>query len=329
MELENETKILCLINKKIGENDKKIIKSFWQNLRIIAIPSENLQKKNIKSILNSVIDRENIDINNSIKHSDHGLIVNINADIILNSSNTDQKDYKTCLFFINNHKEKTDASILHYLALHNIIIKDILRDNTDSNIAESAPYSDGIKKNTVHIISGTDKKKFVKEVLFALGHEFYTDIKVTFPYAGIQIEAISNLISVKNGFPLLVDFGNFYGDTALAVKKTGFDIVAIKKEDDYQTIVQKLLTGLSILCEKNPVFSGATRESSKNVSTENILTKTISTKNILTKNILISIPGFLITNKDNKKIIITFSPLHEQIICFLGKKNIQVLNIKN
>ncbi len=309
IQLQNGTKILCLIKDKLDKNDKKVIKSHWPNLRIISVPSTNPGKKNIESVLNSLTDKKNNDSKDSITYSDNGILINITADIILTKPalTADEKDSRICLFFIDNNKEKTDALIVDYLALHNLIIKDVPRKNTDSSIDESELSFVKIKKKHINL-SSTDQRTFVKEILSGMGYDFYPDISISFPYAGIQIKTVSNLIPMENGFPLLVDYANFYGNTGAAIKKAGFDIIQIKKEDRYSAITEKLLTAMGIPHEKNPVFSGAKRDSSKNIS--------------------ITLPGFISTSKNNKKNFITFTTIPKKIELFLAKRNIQVIEFQ-
>ncbi|HBN25886.1 MAG TPA: hypothetical protein DD405_00215 [Desulfobacteraceae bacterium] len=309
IQLQNGTKILCLIKNKLDKNDKEVIESHWPNLRIISVPPANTGGKNIESVLNSLTNKKDNDSKNSITYSDNGILINITADIILPKPalTADEKDCRICLFFIDNNKKKTDALIVDYLDLHNLIIKDILRKNTDSAIDESELSFVKIKKKHINL-SSTDQRPFAKEILSGMGYDFYPDISISFPYAGIRIKAVSNLIPMENGFPLLVDYANFYGNTAAAIKKAGFDIIHIKREDNYSAITKKLLTAMGIPHEKNPVFSGAKRDSSKNIS--------------------ITLPGFISTSKNNKKNFITFTMIPEKIELFLAKRNIQIIEFK-
>jgi len=306
IQLQNGTKLLCLIKDDLSENDKKVIKSYWPNLRVISVPSTNPVEQNIKSVLNSLTNKKNNDSKNSITYSDNGILINITADIILTKPalTPGEKDSRLCLFFINNNKEKTDTLIKDYLALHNLIIKDILRNNTDSSIDESVSNFVKIEKKHINI-SSPDQRAFVKGILSGMGYDFYPDIDITFPYAGIQIKAVSNLIPVENGFPILVDYANFHGNTAAAIKKSGFEIIQIKREDNYNTIIKKLLTAMEIPHEKNPVFWGAERDSSKNIS--------------------IRLPGFIITSKNNEKKVIAFTKINEKIELFLAKRDTRII----
>ena len=74
-------------------------------------------------------------------------------------------------------------------------------------------------KQDVTAIDSLNHKSFVKGLITALGYHFAQNVSITFPYAGIQVKAVSNLISLKNGNVLLVDFGDFHGDAIQAIKK--------------------------------------------------------------------------------------------------------------
>ena len=43
-----------------------------------------------------------------------------------------------------------------------------------------------------------------------MGYRYAPNVSITFPYAAIQVKAVSNLVTKRNGSPLLIDFGDFY-----------------------------------------------------------------------------------------------------------------------
>jgi len=75
----------------------------------------------------------------------------------------------------------------------------------------------------------------------------------------MQVKAVSNLVTMRNKSPLLIDFGDFYGDAVAAIKKAGFDIIQIKNENSYAAIIRKLSDALGLSYSNNPTFWAADR----------------------------------------------------------------------
>jgi len=130
-----------------------------------------------------------------------------------------------------------------------------------------------------------------------------------FPYAGIQVQAVSNLISTPDGKELLVDFGDLYGDAILSIEKTGFKIIQINEKDSVSTMIVRLLGAADISYTHNPTFLTAKRP------------KTFNTEVI--------IPGFLVENKKKSKILLAAGPLHDRIVQFLGEQRIKIIRIRS
>ncbi|MBW1759804.1 MAG: hypothetical protein JRI88_05740, partial [Deltaproteobacteria bacterium] len=135
------------------------------------------------------------------------------------------------------------------------------------------------------------------------------DISITFPYAGIQIEAVSNLLSRDDGNQhLLVDFGDLYGDAVNSIKKTGFKIIHIKTDDDFLVSIQKLLTATDLSYTVDPTFLAAKRPALYNTA--------------------LTIPGFLLRGKQENKIFLTAVPLPNEVVQFLNANNIEIIKLQ-
>ncbi len=154
-------------------------------------------------------------------------------------------------------------------------------------------------------IDFSDHKTVVKNLLTTMGYNYAQNVAITFPYAGIQIKALSNLISSSNGKLLLVDFGDLYGDAIIAIKKTGLDIIQIKEKDSVYEVIEKIFDALEVSYAKDPTFLAAKRPIIYNTS--------------------LTIPGYLLSNKEKHKILLTTAPVNDDIVQFLIDQGIKVI----
>ncbi len=106
---------------------------------------------------------------------------------------------------------------------------------------------------------------------------------------------------------MLVDFGNLHGGAARAIKKTGIDIIQIKREETSLNAIHKLLDALGGSYTEDPVFLGAKRPKIYNVS--------------------LTIPGFLVKNTLKVTTLLTDARLDHEIILFLRDQDIEILII--
>ena len=156
--------------------------------------------------------------------------------------------------------QKTSDAIVRYLDQHHIIIKDILEnevgiDSFERSTASSTPFvlPDVVTLTPIY------RKAFVRDLVEAMGNQYSKDITVTFPYAGIQVQAVSNLVSTDSGREFLIDFGDLFGDAVAEIQKTGLDVVQIKQDDSMTTLITRILDAIGEPYVSDPVFYAAKR----------------------------------------------------------------------
>lgn len=306
IELKNGKKFLFSKKNKIQEYDCHLIESIWENIDIITLPAGSSLKEILDSLVQSI---KKDPSEKKLSFSDHGLQVKVNAQWIFDTtSRLPAGSTKTCVTIIKDLDETTSDSICRYLKEKNIIIKDKLKDDKISKPNTKRP---GINPPAADLVSVdfSDHKTFVKNFLLAIGQRYAENISITFPYAGIQIKAVSNLLSRDDGnHDLLVDFGDLYGDAINSIEKTGFKIVQIKADDDFRVIIQKLLTATDFSYTVDPTFLAAKRSALYNTA--------------------LTIPGFLITGKQENKIFLTGVPLPSEVVQFLNDDNIKIIKLQ-
>ena len=305
IELQDGTRIICYGDKGLKDNEKKAIKSHWKRLKYASISKKDSPEKAFNSVFEAADKKK---LKNSFSFSDNGIDILIRADWIIDKpAEKDGTILKTCIFLTANQDEKTPASIIYYLANKHIIVKDILKKKQPAVSGPKEKNDDEMFEDTLSI-QLSDRKTFVRDLFAATGYKYIQNVHITFPYSGIQVKTVSNYISSKNGSPMLVDFGELYGDAIPALKKSGFSMVQIKKKDDFITITEKLFKDTALNLSKNPVFLAAKRPEKSNIS--------------------LKIPGFLLTNQQNSKIFLSFDTVENGIIQFLKKQNLKVILFK-
>jgi hypothetical protein len=313
IELKDNTKILLFPDtdidtdknkdKNIKESDLNAIKSYWSNVKIVPITDKATTEQALESVLKSF---EKEAFKNKISFSDQGVKVEVKGKWIINQPYFAGKE-KThlCITPVIDPIERTPDLIARYLKQHDIIIKDFLKDfKKTKNKSKKAQNKDAAEDL---IINFSDHKTFVNNLLTALGYNYAQNVAITFPYAGIQIKALSNLISTDNVKPLLVDFGDLYGDAIIAIKKTGLNIIQITKKDSAYRVIEKIFDALEVSYTKDPTFLAAKRPVVYNTS--------------------LTIPGYLISNKQQDKILLATVPVHHNVIQFLTNQSQRFLCI--
>jgi hypothetical protein len=247
----------------------------------------------------------------AIKHrlsfSDHGVDVDVQGKWIIEKPRKHGEAIRyLCITVIHDLKERTPQSIIHYLDQNNIIFKEIL---IGKNIKE--PKSDvsrfNIADKSLDIIDASDHETFVKNFLIAMGYQYSPNTNISFQYAGIQIDAASNLAAKGNDNLFYIDFGTFYGDAIQSIEKNGYSIIQVKDNDSLDDIIQKLLGAMKAPFIKDPTFMAAKRSADHNTR--------------------LTIPGFLMDRAGMSKSLLTRAPLNHEVIHFLTDNNIRILRM--
>ncbi len=327
LEFKDGTMIIFPRESQIKGPELSVLKSFWSDVNIVSIAPDASMEQILDSVFNVIKKEPYV---NRLSFSDHGVKTVVSARWITDKPyTTEKKKRHVCITLIEDLSERTPESISRYMDQHSISIIDILVDNNEpKQKPEIIGQEIHIAENVISI-NPTNRKVFVNDLVTAIGFNYAKNIKITFPYAGIQVEAISNLVTTKNGSRLLIDFEDLYGDAITSIQKTGFDIIQVKKKDNPYTIIQNLLTGIGVSYTNDPTFFAAKRP--------------------VTYNTALTIHGFLVTNTGSRtllekewnesdsssskllarkgKMLLAVSPLHEKVIQFLKNEGVRIIMI--
>lgn len=310
LELQNGRKIIFNNSEQSMDPVKRNLLAEQKNVSLISVS----KKTSVEQILGAVFANDsNNNGQSKISFASQGVNVIIKARWIttLVSKSDNIKRY-TCITPIKSQKESTPDFIQRYLDQNNIIIKEVLPDTILSDSGKQKIKTAATNKNISQLIpiplDMADHKTFVKKLLSQLGFAYTPNTSITFPYAGIQLKAFSNLVSPGPGKEFLIDFGDLYGDAIISIKQSGLKIIQILAADDHDLIIEKLLKALGISYTTAPTFLAAQRPEAFNVA--------------------ITIRGYLIEKLRGTQALITDANLHDGIIKLIKQKGIVIIPLQ-
>lgn len=289
----------------VDGEELNIIQSNWPDATILPVSRDDSYEKILDTIFQN---EEATGLKSGLSFSDQGFQINIRARWIFDEPATDDFPEKhICVTPISNPKEQTPHAIIDYLSKKNIIIRETLPTSKEKSYVQKIVMPEAVI-DMLDIISVSDQQEFVAKCLEILGYPYSQRSSITFPYAGIQIKAVSNIILRTNNIPLLVDFGDFHGDAIAALKKTGFDIVQISLTDSIEMILKKLLNALDVPFSENPVFSAAKRSEEYNI--------------------FFAIPGVFLPDANPSKILFSQAELPKEVQHLLNAYTVRIVQMQ-
>ena len=307
IEKSNGEKILFVANT-LTEEEKKAIKNFWPTITLTSL-STNSSIDAIMDALSASSEKKETS-KNILSFSDKALTVTLEARWIFETPDKENGGtYKNVIFLIQNSSEKIPELLVRYLAEKRILVKDILQKG-DQKEAFPAYFKKGNVAGENKTIPTENKKTFINDLVIALDLYYAQNIRISFPYSGIQISAFASLVSTGEGKEVLVDFENLYGDAFDAIKASGFRIISIKNMERANEVVEKVLTSLDIAFTKAPLIKGAERVASK-------------------ENLFLQARGsYYIERNNHHKYLLLFNQIPEPVLRHLQESGIDIITIQ-
>lgn len=304
IKLEDGKRVFFISGDQKQDSDIKMLKSFWKDVLIVNVAPDDSMEKVFNTVFGSL---EGDVVKQRLSFSDHGVEVEVQGKWIIEKPHKKGEAIRhLCITVIDDFKERTPQSIVRYLDQNNIIIKEILIGKRIKEPKSNASRFNIADKN-LDIIGASDHETFVKDFLIAMGYQYFPNKNISFQYAGIQINAASNLATKSNDNMFYIDFGNFYGDAVHAIEKSGYSIIQVKDNDSPDDIIQKLFGAMNASFVKNPTFLAA--------------------KRLADHNTRLTIPGFLMDHAGMSGVLLTLAPLHHGVIHFLKDNDIRIIRI--
>jgi hypothetical protein len=301
IELQDGTRLLFAQEGALGTEELAQIQAFWPQLHVISPPEQTSNRTLLESAVNSMAQKGQIE--NRVSFSEQGVHVTVQAQWIKKTSaQEDPSQRYVCITMVQHPDEQTPASIRRYLDQHDIVLKEVLPGQQQSSWAN--PTAMTIAGEAVSLGAG-DRKRAIQKLIETLGYRYAPNISITFPWAGVQITAVSNLATDGQGKEILIDFGDLYGEAVAAIEKTGFQVIQVKLDEPLGPAIQRILAAFGLAYTPNPTFWAANRPETYNTA--------------------IQIEGILINGKGERQTLVAAGALHTGIVRFLNNSGVQVV----
>ena len=303
IEMEDERHVVFTADGKEFGADVEVLKSRWKHVDIVSLRED----ASTEQILDAVFSSKNPaqEKANQLSLSDHGLSLTVRAQYISKKPADNTGNIRhICITMIENERQRTPEPMARYLDELGIVIKDVLKQMPESPPDGEADTQPHIRPD-VAALAPVDRKVYVKGLIEAMGYAYSENISVTFPYAGVQVEAVSNLVTTANGNDFLVDFGELYGDAAKEIKKTGLGMVHLARQDSLDDITVKILSALDVRYAVDPLYTAAARPAEFNT--------------------ILKVPGYLVMRPEENDLLLSAVPLHNRILQFLSERDVKVV----
>lgn len=297
LELGEGPKLVFTPGSKIMDMDSDAFHSNWPDMKPVSIDPQASTEQYISAIFQAM--EEDGKPSEEVVFENRGVRVAVRAKWVRNES----EGRHLCITPIASPEQQTPEAIRRYLEQNGIVLKEILPGGTAVKLDQGGMQRHNIKN--ILAIAPSNQKDFVKTLAKTLTFSYVPNTIITFPYAGIQVQAYANLISAKSGQEILVDFGDLYGDAVNSIGETGLKVVRILPDDDYDTITQKLFSALALQYEQSPTLLAAQRAGEYNTA--------------------ITINGLLYSNDQRKQTLLTSADLPSAVTDMLSDRDIDVV----
>ena len=279
IDLQNGSKVILTTEDRVMNVDLPLIQANWKNVKVAKVPENASAEEILEAVLGSISNGEPTSTNR-LAFDDGAASVSVTAKWIQSGPSADGSvPQHICITPITDPAQRTHDTIVRYLNQNDILIREVL-----TGASEMAPTDLSMLGTTdVLHIDGSNQRALVESFARSMGFYYSPNTSISFPYAGIQVQALSNLLSFGKGKEILVDFGDLYGDAIKAIKNTGLKIIQINAEAGPLDILQRLMENAGLSYTRSPVFYGADRPAEFNtaIAINGLLIPTGSGKNRL------------------------------------------------
>ncbi len=304
LEMSDGRRVMLSGEQTLSPHDLKTVKTKWKTFSLVNIPSG----APVEDILNTVLSAVNKgDRVSSLSFSAGGAQISIRAQWIIKGAGTEMDPVRNiCISFIEHPDQRTPTGIVRFLEHHGIKLKEVFRGSKSASYHRPAKAIPVPRQNPVKTVMASGRRSFVSDLLKAMDYAYTQNVTITFPYAGTEIKALSNLVNTPAGNPVFVDYGDLFGDAFLTIQKSGFNIIQINHTDTPRRITAKLASALGPDWFRNPAFLAAERPAQFN--TEFV------------------IQGYLTEKRaDTAQMLLTFTSIDRALVNMLNERNIRII----
>jgi len=296
LEFADGAKMIFTSTGRIMDMDGEQFRTTWPDIKTVAVDDQSSTQEIIAAIFDTLEEKGAETAEVSFERQ--GVRVAVRAKWVRAVSD----GRHVCITPIDGPDQQTPESIRRFLEQNGIILKEVLPGGGSPDLHQE-PQRHAVKN--ILALTPSSQRDFVQILAHALGFTYTANTGITFPYAGIQVQAYADLLSAGDGHETLVDFGDLYGDAVTAIGKTGLNIVQVTTDDSYDAIAQKLFAALGLAYESQPSFLAAPRPAEFNT--------------------VVSVIGLLYAKTENENILLTGAQLPSAITDMLSSQQIGVI----
>jgi hypothetical protein len=301
VDLGGGSKVILTTQDRVMNVDLGLIQSYWDQVKVARVSDQASSQEILEAVL-SVLPADTA--SNRLAFEEGGVAVSVSAKWIRTDVSADGRlPRHVCITPITAASQRTHEALVRYLDRNDIVIKEVL-----AGTPETGSLSVGTNRApAAGTIDGSSQKSFVESLAAAMGFAYAPNIAISFPYAGIQVQALSNLLSFGNGRETLIDFGDLYGDAVLAIRGTGLEILQVNLDEGPLELIQRLMESAGLAYTGSPVFYGADRSAEFNTA--------------------ITVSGILMPTRSAENRLFIVEPLPELIELFIRDQGIQPVQV--
>ena len=301
MEFRDGSRMLLSGPDNQVDADLQAVEAFRDRFQIVPVAGDTLNQ-----ILDAVLDAHGSGPGSqTLRFSESGIDVKVQGRWILEQQTSDLGPASTlCIMPLEDAAQPTPTAIVRYLQRHGIVLKE---PGSSPGIGATHGQADSRSADTpgIYTINFSDPPSAVQQLLAAMGVPYSTGIEFSFPYRSVQVNAVANLVSRRNGHTLLVDFGDLYGEAVSSIEQAGLDIVQIQRRESFYTWLPRFLEASGLVHSVNPTFFAAPGRKIYNTT--------------------LTIPGILVEDERHRRYLIAIDPLPGEIIDFLAGEKITLI----
>jgi len=304
LEMSDGNRVMLSGKQQLSPRDLDTVRSKWKTFTQVNIPDG----APVEDILNKVLSAvHKSDPTPSLSFSAGGAGVTIRAKWIVKGAGTEMNPVRNiCISFIEHPDERTPTGIVRFLEQHGIRLKEVFRGSQSSSFAGPVRPIPVPRQNPVKTVRASGRRTFVSDLMRAMRFAYTENVTITFPYAGTEIKALSNLVTTPEGDPVFIDYGDLFGDAFLTIQKSGFNIIQINHTDTPRKITAKLAGALGPEWFRNPAFLAAKRSAQYN--TEFV------------------VQGYLTEERpDSLRMLLTFTSIDRALVNMLNERNVRII----
>ncbi len=301
IDLQNGTKVILSTQDRVMNVDLPLVQSYWDDVDVVKVPENATAQEILEAVLAVLPDNPSA---NRLAFDDGGVRIAVSAKWIRSEASGDRSVPRhTCITPISAASQQTNAAIVRYLDRNDIVIKEIL-NGAPLPTPPLPPADTPIAEDR---IDGGDQKTLLQSFARLMGFRYSPNTAISFPYAGIQVNALSNLLAFGNGKEVLVDFGDLYGDAVAAIRETGLNVLQIDAGAGPLAIIAQLMNAAGMSYTVSPVFYGADRPATFNTA--------------------ITVDGILVPAASGENLLFTVAPIPDLIDRFIHDQGIRRVRI--